>query len=135
LAEVALGLLTAEMLVDFGLKQNFADAAAIPAELRKLYIREARRDAMISALIRQERQLIPDDPEAWEAGHRTIRAPTLVLWGANDALVPVAQGQRLAREIVGAVLVVLPGLAHSPQLEQPAAVLAHLLPFLDQQRE
>jgi pimeloyl-ACP methyl ester carboxylesterase len=135
LAEVALGVLTTEMLVDFGLKQNFADAAAIPAELRKLYIREARRDAMISALIRQERQLIPDDPEAWEAGHRTIRAPTLVLWGANDALVPVAQGQRLAREIVGAVLVVLPGLAHSPQLEQPAAVLAHLLPFLDQQRE
>ncbi len=133
-AEIVLGVLSKEMLVDFGMKQNFANAARVPAEMRKLYIREARRDAMIRALILQERQLIPDDPEAWEAGHRTIQAPTLILWGENDALVPVAQGRRLAREIAGAKLVVLANLAHSPQLEEPATVLAHLLPFLDAQR-
>lgn len=130
-AEIVLGLLSTEMLVDFGLEQNFADPARIPVELRKLYIREARREAMVDALILQERQLIPDDPEAWEAGHRSIRTPTLILWGENDALVPVAQGRRLAREIAGAKLVVLPNLAHSPQLEEPRAVLAHLVPFLD----
>jgi pimeloyl-ACP methyl ester carboxylesterase len=135
IAEVVLGVLSTEMIVDFGMGQNFANRARIPEELRKLYIREARRDAVISALIHQERQLIPDDPEAWEAGHRTIQAPTLILWGANDALVPVAQGRRLAREIAGADLVVLPCLAHSPQLEEPAAVLGYLLPFLDAQRQ
>jgi pimeloyl-ACP methyl ester carboxylesterase len=97
IAEVVLGVLSTEMIVDFGMGQNFANRARIPEELRKLYIREARRDAVISALIHQERQLIPDDPEAWEAGHRTIQAPTLILWGANDALVPVAQGRRLAQ--------------------------------------
>lgn len=134
LAEIVLGVLSTEMLVDFGMKQNYANAARIPELLRKLYIREARREAMISALIHQERQLVPADPEAWEAGHRTIRAPTLILWGANDALVPVAQGPRLARDIPGAELVVLPDLAHSPQLEDPSAVLDHLLPFLDAQR-
>jgi pimeloyl-ACP methyl ester carboxylesterase len=135
LAEVVLGVLSTEMLVDFGMEQNFADPARIPVGLRKQYIREARRAAMIRALIAQERQLIPDDPEAWEAGHRTIQAPTLVLWGANDALVPVAQGRRLAREITNAELVVLPNLAHSPQLEEPATVLAHLLPFLEARRQ
>jgi pimeloyl-ACP methyl ester carboxylesterase len=133
-AEAVLGLLSTEMIVDFGLRQNFDNPASIPTELRKLYIREALRDGVIRALINQERQLVPDQPEAWEAGHRTIQVPTLILWGANDALVPVAQGHRLAREIAGADLVVLPGLAHSPQLEDPAAVLAHLLPFLAAQR-
>lgn len=130
-AEIVLGVLSTEMLVDFGMAQNFANPARIPEQLRKLYIREARRDAMISALIHQERQLVPADPEAWEAGHRTIRAPTLILWGANDALVPVAQGHRLAQEIAGAELVVLPNLAHSPQLEDPSSVLVRVLPFLD----
>lgn len=133
-AEIVLGVLSTEMLVDFGLEQNFADPARIPAELRKLYIREARRDAVVDALIYQERQLIPDDPEAWEAGHRTIVAPTLILWGAKDALVPVAQGWRLTREIVGSKLIVFPDLAHSPQLEGPQAVLSQMLPFLAAQR-
>ena len=133
-AEIVLGVLSTEMLVDYGLEQNFADPARIPEELRKLYIREARRDAVVDALIYQERQLIPDDPEAWEAGHRTIVAPTLILWGAKDALVPVAQGHRLTQEIAGSKLIVFPDLAHSPQLEDPKAVLSHVLPFLEAQR-
>jgi pimeloyl-ACP methyl ester carboxylesterase len=130
LAEVVTGVASTEMLVDFGLQQNFADHSRIPAELRKQYLREARRDGVIRALILQERQLVPADPEAWEAGHRAIRAPTLVLWGAKDALVPLAQGRRLTQDIPGAELVVFPNLAHSPQLEDPDAVLAELLPHL-----
>jgi pimeloyl-ACP methyl ester carboxylesterase len=38
------------------------------------------------------------------------------------------------RDIDGAELVVLPNLAHSPQLEDPATVLAHALPFLAARR-
>ncbi len=131
LAEIVLGVLSKEMIVDFGMKQNFADRTQIPAELRKLYLREARRDGVLRALMCQERQLLPDDPEAWENGHRTIRAPTRLLFGAHDALVPVAQGHRLVREMANAHLTVLDDLAHSPQLEAPAVVLAHLLQFLD----
>ena len=131
LAEIVLGVLSTEMLVDIGLRQNFVDAAGIPSGLRKLYLREALREAVIAALIRQERQLVPEDAAAWEARHRTIVVPTLVLWGEQDALVPVAQGHRLVRDIAGAELVVLPHLAHSPQLEDPATVLRHVLPFLE----
>lgn len=131
LAEIVLGVLPTETIVDVGMNQNFADPRHIPDELRRRYIREAQRDGAIRAFVKQERQLIPDDPTAWEEGHRTIRAPTLVLWGEDDALVPVAQGHRLAHEIAGAKLVVLPGLAHSPHFENPAAVIAQILPFLD----
>lgn len=134
LAEAVLGLLSYELLVDLALAQNFAAVERVPADLRRSFLREARRDGAIRALIAQERQLIPADADAWEAGHRRIRSPTLVLWGEQDALVPLAQGCRLVRDIRGAQLVLLPGLAHSPHLERPDTVLSWLLPFLAARR-
>ncbi len=50
-----------------------------------------------------------------------IRAPTLVLWGKDDRLLPSSDGFRLASEIPGATLVVLPGAGHLPQEEAPEA--------------
>ena len=130
LAECVLGLLSTEMVVEIALAQNFTDLDRVPDELRRLFLREARREGAIAALIAQQRQVIPDDADAWEAGHRTIRAPTLVLFGEQDAIVPFAQGCRLVRDVPGTKLVLLPDLAHAPQLERPDLVLRHLLPFL-----
>lgn len=134
LAECVLGLLSTEMVVDIALAQNFTDVDCVPDELRRLFLREARREGAIAALIAQQRQLIPDDADAWEAGHRTIRAPMLVLFGEQDAIVPFAQGCRLVRDVPGTKLVLLPDLAHAPQLERPDLVLRHLLPFLAARR-
>jgi pimeloyl-ACP methyl ester carboxylesterase len=61
-----------------------------------------------------------------------ISAPTLVIWGAEDPVFPVALGQKLAAGIDGARFVVLPGTAHAPNLEDAsgfdAAVEAFLAP-------
>jgi pimeloyl-ACP methyl ester carboxylesterase len=95
-----------------------------------MYLREARRDGAIPALIAQERQIIPRDPQKWEDAHRTIRNPTLILWGGEDKLVPLAQGKHLAKAIDGSSLVVIPGVGHSPHLETPQLVVDRLLPFL-----
>lgn len=130
LAEIVLGLVTDEFLVDYGLAQNYHDPDRIPEAVRAMYFREARRPGTVDALIMQERELMPEDPDAWEAGHRKVEAPALILWGEHDALVPVAQGERLAREMPRAELLVLRGLAHSPHLEAPDRVLERLLPFL-----
>ena len=95
-----------------------------------MYLREARRDGAIAALIAQERQLVPRNPEEWEQAHRTIQKRTLILWGREDKLVPVAQGRRLAGDIHNSTLVVFPRVGHSPHLEAPQKVLDQLLPFL-----
>jgi pimeloyl-ACP methyl ester carboxylesterase len=50
-----------------------------------------------------------------------IMAPTLVVCGKRDRLVPPAFGQRLARDLPNAELVVLPDADHNPMWEQPAA--------------
>ena len=59
-----------------------------------------------------------------------LTMPTLVLWGAQDALVPVAVGQALAAALPHAQYEVLPECGHLPTLEKPAesaAMFAKLL--------
>lgn len=59
-----------------------------------------------------------------------LTMPTLVLWGAQDALVPVAVGQSLATALPDARFEVLPECGHLPTLEKPvesAALFAEWL--------
>jgi len=62
--------------------------------------------------------------------HR-IRVPTLVLWGASDGIVKPDYGSGYARLIPGAAFATIPQAGHHPELEQPAAFLAHAENFLD----
>jgi pimeloyl-ACP methyl ester carboxylesterase len=60
-----------------------------------------------------------------------LAIPTLVLWGAKDAVTPLAQGQDLARLIPGARLDVLPMTGHIPAIENERTFNAALLEFLE----
>jgi pimeloyl-ACP methyl ester carboxylesterase len=48
-----------------------------------------------------------------------IRAPTLVVWGERDPLIPVAYAARLREAIPGARLHVIPGAYHNPMVDRP----------------
>lgn len=61
---------------------------------------------------------------------RSIRAPTLLLWGEKDAMIPVGNAQDYLRLIDGARLVTLPGLGHVPFEEAPAATVEEVRRFL-----
>jgi pimeloyl-ACP methyl ester carboxylesterase len=63
--------------------------------------------------------------------HR-IDVPTLLLWGASDGVVPVAYAEAYRQMIPGATLVVIPDAGHLPHIEQPDAVLQHVLAFVAQ---
>jgi pimeloyl-ACP methyl ester carboxylesterase len=60
-----------------------------------------------------------------------VRAPTLVVWGADDPLLAPALGAVFAEQIPNARLVVLPGCGHIPMLESPDALHRELLGFLE----
>lgn len=59
----------------------------------------------------------------------SIRAPTLIAWGEDDPVLPVADGARAAALIPGAHLVRFPT-GHMPFVEAPEAFLAAVEPFL-----
>jgi pimeloyl-ACP methyl ester carboxylesterase len=59
-----------------------------------------------------------------------ITVPTLIVWGANDELIPLDQGREYATKIPNARLVVIPDCGHVPPLENPEAFLSAMIPFL-----
>ena len=56
----------------------------------------------------------------------SLDVPTLVVHGELDALVPLANGELIAKTIPGAELVVVPGSGHLLNLEDPDTVNARL---------
>ena len=59
-----------------------------------------------------------------------VTAPTLVVWGREDALVPVAYAEEFAARIPQSQVVVIDDAGHIPQLEQTEATAAAVEAFL-----
>ncbi len=49
-----------------------------------------------------------------------INQPTLIVWGEDDKIIPLQDGEKLHREILNSRLVVLKDCGHAPQIEKPA---------------
>ena len=60
-----------------------------------------------------------------------IRVPTLVVWGKQDALLPISSGERYAAGIPGARLVSFDQCGHVPPVEKTAEFVTALTTFLD----
>lgn len=114
-------------LVESSLRRLYGDPAKVTPQLVDLYSDMARREGNREALGHRLAQAASDPDEALL---RKIAVPTLVLWGERDRLLPPALGQRFARDIPGAQLVVLEGLGHMPQEEDPRRTLAEVRRFL-----
>lgn len=72
---------------------------------------------------------------AWEAYSRLpgIKAPTLVIHGEHDRLVPPRNGALIAGRIPGAMLTILQNASHIFSTDQPEATQRALLDFLAEQ--
>lgn len=65
-----------------------------------------------------------------EGEYRTIKSSTLLLWGRDDRVARLAFGERLARELPHARLVVLPRCGHIPMWECTGETTSALTEFL-----
>jgi len=61
--------------------------------------------------------------------HR-ITSPSLIVWGAADAIVPASYAKDFATAIKGAKVATVAGAGHLPHLEKPAETLAAVAQFL-----
>jgi len=61
---------------------------------------------------------------------RRIGAPTLLVWGERDTLVPPAVGDLLREQIPGSRLLLYEGSSHVPMFDRPEEFNAALLAFL-----
>lgn len=61
----------------------------------------------------------------------TLHMPTLVVWGAEDRIVPPRHGQRAVERLPRGQLALIPRCGHIPHVERPERWLAAVRPFLD----
>ena len=61
----------------------------------------------------------------------TVRAPTLIMWGGRDGLIPPDHAGRFARDIPGSRIALFPELGHVPHEEDPVRTAAAARAFLD----
>jgi pimeloyl-ACP methyl ester carboxylesterase len=60
----------------------------------------------------------------------SIKVPTLVVWGKQDKLLPIAAGEKYAAGIAGAKLVSFDKCGHVPPIEKTEEFLAAVTGFL-----
>jgi pimeloyl-ACP methyl ester carboxylesterase len=93
------------------------------AVMRDMIRREGNGKALIRSL---EEFTLPDPTEALAQ----IAAPTLILWGEGDILIPVEQGRRIESAIPNARLIAYPGVGHAAQEEAPEQTAVDVISFL-----
>jgi pimeloyl-ACP methyl ester carboxylesterase len=62
-----------------------------------------------------------------------ITQPTLILWGRQDAIIPVSNAQKFNDRIVDSTLVIFDDAGHVPQLDAPERTAAVMRAFVDSQ--
>jgi pimeloyl-ACP methyl ester carboxylesterase len=95
-------------------------------------------DAYITFMLERAKSLATAAKYLWPIPNRglnkrlhRISAPTLLVWGARDGIVPPAYAQDFQAGIPGAQLTIIEGAGHRPDLEQPEKLANTILEFLD----
>lgn len=105
----------------------YADDAKISdgriAVMRDMIRRQGNGAALIKSL---EEFTLPDPSGALAR----IEAPTLILWGENDIIIPIEQGRDLELAIPNARLISYPGVGHAAQEEEPEKTVTDATAFL-----
>ncbi len=115
-------------VVESTARSVYGNPEKVTPELVDLYVDMTLRAGNRRALARRIEQGYTGDP----AVIRSLKQPTLILWGGRDRLLPLENGQRFAKDIAGSRLVVFDDLGHVPQEEDPVRTVGEVRRFLKQ---
>jgi len=119
--------LTSDKLVREGLEKSFYDDAKVSAERIEYYHRPLKTRGGQLAALRARTQWGQFPIEA-ELGR--IATPTMIIWGAEDELIPLEAGRKMNSLIKGSKLVVFEKCGHVPQEEMPDRVVEEITKFI-----
>jgi pimeloyl-ACP methyl ester carboxylesterase len=112
-----------------GLRSVFFDPTLVTQEVakRRFITKLAANDGLVTSTFSSNPAV---RNEAVGAKAATLTMPTLIVWGAEDHTVPVAQAHAFADAIPGAKLVLIERSGHVPSLEQPSKFVEAVEGFL-----
>jgi len=115
------GLLKANLAAGYGRPETLSEATL--TRYRDMLLAPGVRRAILARMA----QVILKEPGPTLS---RITAPTLLLWGERDAMIPISNAADYQRYLPDATLVRLPGLGHLPFEEDPAGSLPPVERFL-----
>jgi len=115
-------------LVRKSIEPAFFDASALSDSLVDRYYDMLRAPGVRAAILERSNQTIYTDPVP---RLKKITAPTLLIWGDKDRMIPSSNAQSYAKVLSSSKTVLLPNSGHLVQEEQPELGLAHVTDFLN----
>ena len=106
------------------LKRSFVDAPKLPSG----FFDEILRHALAYSAITFDAVMNSAESMAKPAVH------TLLLWGAQDGLMPLKRAKALQHWIPGAELISIEGAGHMPQVERPEEFVASIMDLRHRQQ-
>ena len=104
-----------------------------PTLLTPAVLERSNRNRQLPGLIKPI-MAVRENLPLWESGFATrlgtITHPTLVLWGEEDRVFPIAVGEELHQTIKGSRFIRIPKAGHIPQWERPDLVNQTLITFI-----
>ena len=99
----------------------------LPAATLQLYVDPWLGEGGQAAFYRQIAQMDQRYTDEIESRYGEMRCPVRIIWGEQDAWIPVERGRELTRRITGSTLRIVPDAGHLVQEDAPEAVVAALL--------
>jgi len=122
-------ILFGRLMIEPTLREIVHDPALLTPAVIERSNRNRRRPGLIKPIM-----TVRDNLPLWESGFAArfgeITHPTLVLWGEEDRVFPIAVGEELHQTIKGSRFIRIPNAGHIPQWERPDVVNQELIIFI-----
>jgi pimeloyl-ACP methyl ester carboxylesterase len=123
--------LTPRFLVEKSVQNVYADKSKVNEALIDRYmdltLREGNRGAFVERMANPKNTIVIVNASDLV---KTIKVPTLILWGAEDGLIPVESAEHFHADLPNDTLVIMKNLGHVPMEEDPKATLEVVRKFL-----
>ncbi len=117
------------LMIESVLQEIVHDPALLTPAVIERSNRNRQRPGLIKPIL-----AVKENLPVWESGLATrigeITHPTLVLWGEEDRVFPLAVGEGLHQTIKGSRFIRIPKAGHIPQWERPDLVNQELITFI-----
>jgi pimeloyl-ACP methyl ester carboxylesterase len=117
------------LMIESVLREIVHDPALLTPAVIERSNRNRQRPGFIKPIM-----TVRENLPLWESGFATrvgeITHPTLVIWGEEDRVFPIAVGEELHQTIKGSRFTRIPKAGHIPQWERPDLVNQELITFI-----
>ena len=114
-------------IIEKSLQNVYVHDDRITPELIKRYYDLASREGNRKAFVDRMKSSFQSDKYL---KIKTLKMPTLIIWGEQDALIPLEVAEKFHRDLPNDTMIVFKDLGHTPMEEDPIATLKAVKDFL-----